>query len=148
MAMMIYSDVLLDVVKEKETWSGYKVVPAEEAPMKVLENAVKKYAESVAVSDVLLICDETLFHSGKKGYLFTSDALYATYLKKQGKIPLEDLKEVKLNDRKTICTFSYEDGSEESALFFELAPDIADILNSAVQQSQEWRDWEASINWT
>ncbi len=107
--------------RKKETWNGtHRAVLAKQVSMMARKNAVQKYAEDAAVSDVLLICDETFFESGKKGYLFTSEALYATYLKKQEKIPFDDLKEVKLDDKKSVCTFSFEDGSEKSAFSMSL----------------------------
>lgn len=48
----------------------------EELPQKKIKNAISSFASGCAPEDVAALVEETLFGSGKKGYLFTAEAMY------------------------------------------------------------------------
>lgn len=55
---------------------GPRVYIGEDVPVKKFNNACKAYAEYVGFENCVGMTDETVFGSGKKGFLFTYDGFY------------------------------------------------------------------------
>lgn len=85
--------------------TAYNYHLGKNVPGKKLDNAEKSFAQGLDMEKVLGFYDVTVLGSGKKGFLFTDDKLYATEMfEKNKKIWYDDIKETWLyNTNKKDC---------------------------------------------
>ena len=123
-----------------------QVFTAPSIPKKKVSNALSSYAVKCIDGRILLLIDETIFGSAKKGILLTSTSLY-THTAGGKQIKLADVKQVSLNTRdgrkvivngNPFCSFTLT--SEESCKrFVEMLQEIIGLnlkRLSAIPQEQ------------
>lgn len=60
--------------------SPYPIYVSDNIPATVLLNAIKKYANTAKIDEVIALCDGSLFSNGKSGFLFTDTCMYCTQI--------------------------------------------------------------------
>jgi len=97
---------------------------------KQLDNALKKYGKGIDFTDVLMILDETLSFSGKKGFILTSDAIYSSHC---DPIAYENLVSVKADIVKSTIILEYADGTVRSEKVGLCADEVCDALQEIIR---------------
>jgi hypothetical protein len=68
---------------------------------KKANNAIKRYANKITLSDILILIDDTVFGSAKDGLILTKDKIFFhQFLTDPRWFPLEDIEHIELNDKK------------------------------------------------
>ena len=79
--------------------TGFIYHIGDEVPSRKIDNATKKFANSIDKESVIGFYDTTILESGKTGYLFTDTKLYYfPLLEKRGKLWYDGIESVKLVD--------------------------------------------------
>lgn len=144
--------VILDAVPSySEQWQERNLFPAADCRPKQIQNAIKSFARDCKPEDAVLLIDTSFMHSGKKGFLFTSECLYVDDSQfekdiggriKKFPVPLryEDLEKVNLLRRMGHTIALHYKDREKIFVVGKYMPLLSHILERVVEELKEWQD--------
>lgn len=119
---------------------------------KQINNAIKSFATDANNADIIAISDTTMFKSGKKGFVFTSEGVYASdidfcvdkNLRTTQPIRYDQVVQMRIEDKHNIV-FTYKDGSYSigyfsiyADYFYECFTMIQSLINTTESISQDY----------
>lgn len=115
-----------ELKKDGCRFETYKELKSE----KQLDSALKKYGKGLDFTDVLMMLDETLSLSGKKGFILTADAVYSSHC---DPIVYENLISAKADTLNFTVILEYADGTVRSEKIGLWAEEVCDALQKIIK---------------